>query len=323
MEETSPRERFRTGVFIAIVDNIASQLNKRKEVNKISTQDNLSKIKHMYAYIKSNGLENTFPNLEVALRMFLTLSVTNCTAEQGRMGVTGMLHTFPPEASRNLTATDCQSGTRRMNIIVVRKVAKQNSDETSVNHTSQTALATYRGLTWPAMYAIGLTWPAMYAIVGQWIPSSERSRFMSSFQGLSCGIGLTYPLAGYLIAYSGWRSVFYTTGSIGVVWCIFWYFFAFDAPQKHPRISKQELEYIEANISSAVQSDHASAVIAASSHLPGLLLLGWFGRGFPLLWDYDNIQVPRFYHCCVVLPELGFSLPTSSASLSGGLTAHL
>ncbi|XP_046683647.1 sialin-like [Homalodisca vitripennis] len=108
--------------------------------------------------------------------------------------------------------------------------------------------------------ASGLTWPAMYAIVGQWIPSSERSRFMSSFQGLSCGIGLTYPLAGYLIAYSGWRSVFYTTGSIGVVWCIFWYFFAFDAPQKHPRISKQELEYIEANISSAVQSDHSMKV---------------------------------------------------------------
>lgn len=31
--------------------------------------------------------------------------------------------------------------------------------------------------------ASGLTWPAMYAIVGHWIPSHERSRFMSSFQG--------------------------------------------------------------------------------------------------------------------------------------------
>lgn len=29
----------------------------------------------------------------------------------------------------------------------------------------------------------GLTWPAMYALVGKWIPSKERSRFMSSFQG--------------------------------------------------------------------------------------------------------------------------------------------
>lgn len=33
-EETSPRERFRTGVFIAIVDNIASQLNLRMKAYK-------------------------------------------------------------------------------------------------------------------------------------------------------------------------------------------------------------------------------------------------------------------------------------------------
>lgn len=32
--------------------------------------------------------------------------------------------------------------------------------------------------------ASGLTWPAMYAAVGHWIPSHERSRFMSSFQGI-------------------------------------------------------------------------------------------------------------------------------------------
>ncbi|KAM8715449.1 hypothetical protein ACLKA7_002495 [Drosophila subpalustris] len=46
-------------------------------------------------------------------------------------------------------------------------------------------------------FASGLTWPAMYAMVGYWIPLSERSRFMSSFQGFSIGIGLTYPLSSY------------------------------------------------------------------------------------------------------------------------------
>lgn len=61
----------------------------------------------------------------------------------------------------------------------------------------------------------GLTWPAMYALVGHWIPVPERSRFMSSFQGFSIGIGITYPLCGFLIAKLGWRSVFYTTGSTG------------------------------------------------------------------------------------------------------------
>lgn len=57
-------------------------------------------------------------------------------------------------------------------------------------------------------FASGLTWPAMYAIVAHWIPPNERSRFMSSFQGFSIGIGLTYPLCGFIIKHFGWRPCF-------------------------------------------------------------------------------------------------------------------
>lgn len=102
-------------------------------------------------------------------------------------------------------------------------------------------------------FASGLTWPAMYSIVAPWFPPQERSRFMSSFQGFSFGIGLTYPLCGFIIAHFGWRPVFYTTGTIGVVWCVIWYFLAFDTPQEHPRISSQELEYIELNVSTEIK----------------------------------------------------------------------
>lgn len=103
-------------------------------------------------------------------------------------------------------------------------------------------------------FASGLTWPAMYAVVGYWIPSLERSRFMSSFQGFSIGIGLTYPLCGFLISHWGWRIVFYTTGSIGLAWCVMWYFLAFNTPEDHPRISTNEFNYIKKNIDHDVQS---------------------------------------------------------------------
>lgn len=102
-------------------------------------------------------------------------------------------------------------------------------------------------------FASGLTWPAMYAVVGYWIPSLERSRFMSSFQGFSIGIGLTYPLCGFLISNWGWRIVFYTTGSIGAAWCVMWYFLAFNTPEEHPRISRSEYEYIKKNIDNDIQ----------------------------------------------------------------------
>ncbi|CAD7001996.1 unnamed protein product [Ceratitis capitata] len=99
-------------------------------------------------------------------------------------------------------------------------------------------------------FASGLTWPAMYAMVGYWIPLAERSRFMSSFQGFSIGIGLTYPLCGFIIDNFGWRYVFYTTGSLGISWCILWYYLAYNTPKEHPRISAEEIEYIEASVSS-------------------------------------------------------------------------
>nr|CAD7405287.1 unnamed protein product [Timema cristinae] len=100
--------------------------------------------------------------------------------------------------------------------------------------------------------ASGLTWPAMYSIVGHWIPAVERSRFMSSFQGFSFGIGLTYPLCGFLIAHFGWRVVFYVTGTTGMLWCVMWYFLAFDTPATHPRIVAAELRYIESNVGNTV-----------------------------------------------------------------------
>lgn len=97
-------------------------------------------------------------------------------------------------------------------------------------------------------FASGLTWPAMYAMVGFWIPLTERSRFMSSFQGFSIGIGLTYPLCGFIITTFGWPFVFYTTGLLGVGWCLLWYYLAFNTPKEHPRITKEELNYIENNV---------------------------------------------------------------------------
>ncbi|XP_055922131.1 sialin [Eupeodes corollae] len=109
-------------------------------------------------------------------------------------------------------------------------------------------------------FASGLTWPAMYALVGFWIPLAERSRFMSSFQGFSIGIGLTYPLCGFIIDHFGWPYVFYTTGSLAMLWCIMWYLLAFNSPKEHPRISSSELEYIELNVSREVKESQGMRV---------------------------------------------------------------
>lgn len=130
--DADPRNKFRTSVFLKIVDNLTVQLNQRREsysslgtrfevfrnlhdkeprnitveakklaqsYNQDLDQDafvneclhfqaymKLEKIKGLrecYVYIKSNGLESTFPNLEISLRIYLTIPVTSCSAERG------------------------------------------------------------------------------------------------------------------------------------------------------------------------------------------------------------------------------------------------
>lgn len=109
-------------------------------------------------------------------------------------------------------------------------------------------------------FASGLTWPAMYAIVSYWIPAKERSRFMSSFQGFSVGIGLTYIICGFIIKHFGWRLVFYTSGTIGMFWCLMWFLLAFNTPEEHPRISCHEFEYIQRNIDDSIRAGHGMHV---------------------------------------------------------------
>uniref|UniRef100_A0A8D8XZP6 Sialin n=2 Tax=Cacopsylla melanoneura TaxID=428564 RepID=A0A8D8XZP6_9HEMI len=155
--------------------------------------------------------------------------------------------------------------------------------------------------------ASGLTWPAMYALVGHWIPSNERSRFMSSFQGFSFGIGLTYPLCGFLIAHYGWRSVFYTTGSLGAVWCVAWWLLAFDAPLKHPRITRKELDYIQENIEPTIVGSKGLKVPWMSiltSPAAWAIGITTFGR----IWVHYIFIIPGPRYMKTVL---GFSIQTN------------
>ncbi|KAF5274232.1 hypothetical protein FQA39_LY07336 [Lamprigera yunnana] len=91
----------------------------------------------------------------------------------------------------------------------------------------------------------GLTWPAVYGVVSKWIPLDEKTRFISCFQGLTLGSGLSRLISGFIITNAGWPYVFYTFGSLGVLWSIVWYLLAHDTPETHPRISPKELYYIQ------------------------------------------------------------------------------
>lgn len=50
-----------------------------------------------------------------------------------------------------------------------------------------------------------------------------------------------------MLYYWSWNEIVYTTGVIGVGWCIIWILLVTDSPATHKCISDREREYIESN----------------------------------------------------------------------------
>ncbi|KAK4874767.1 hypothetical protein RN001_014127 [Aquatica leii] len=104
--------------------------------------------------------------------------------------------------------------------------------------------------------AQGVTWPSLYGLISSWVPVYERSRFVTAFQGISVGTTIGQVMAGFVISRFGWSYVFFIAGGISVLWCFVWYFFAYDTPELHPRISSHELKYIQDNRGSVDKTNY-------------------------------------------------------------------
>uniref|UniRef100_W5LM01 Solute carrier family 17 member 8 n=1 Tax=Astyanax mexicanus TaxID=7994 RepID=W5LM01_ASTMX len=95
----------------------------------------------------------------------------------------------------------------------------------------------------------GVTYPACHGMWSKWAPPLERSRLATtSFCGSYAGAVIAMPLAGILVQYVGWPSVFYIYGVFGIIWYTFWLLLAYDSPAVHPTISDEEKIYIETTI---------------------------------------------------------------------------
>ncbi|XP_017317716.2 vesicular glutamate transporter 1 isoform X1 [Ictalurus punctatus] len=92
----------------------------------------------------------------------------------------------------------------------------------------------------------GVSYPACHGIWAKWAPPLERSRLATTaFCGSYAGAVIAMPLAGVLVQYSGWSSVFYVYGSFGICWYLFWILVSYESPATHPTITPEERKYIE------------------------------------------------------------------------------
>ena len=65
--------------------------------------------------------------------------------------------------------------------------------------------------------------PAMNNLLSKWVPVSERSRSLALvYSGMYLGSVTGLSLSPFLIHLFKWPSVFFSFGSLGVVWAYFW-----------------------------------------------------------------------------------------------------
>jgi MFS transporter, ACS family, hexuronate transporter len=86
--------------------------------------------------------------------------------------------------------------------------------------------------------------PASIRTVAEWFPKKERAFATGIFNaGTTVGATITSFMAPWILHRWGWRSAFVVTGALGIIWLIFW-LIIYRTPDKHPGVSREELEYI-------------------------------------------------------------------------------
>jgi ACS family hexuronate transporter-like MFS transporter len=89
--------------------------------------------------------------------------------------------------------------------------------------------------------------PASIKTVAEWFPKKERAFATGIFNaGTNAGAIVTPLVVPWITIHWGWRWAFLVTGALGFVWLIFW-LLLYRSPEKHPRLSKAELDHIRSD----------------------------------------------------------------------------
>lgn len=92
--------------------------------------------------------------------------------------------------------------------------------------------------------------PASIKVVAEWFPQRERALAVGVFNsGANIGAVVAPAVVPWIALVAGWQMAFIATGALGFVWIVFWWFF-YEVPNRHKRVSPSELAYITSDAAS-------------------------------------------------------------------------
>ena len=113
-------------------------------------------------------------------------------------------------------------------------------------HGFASGFATLVGLRCGLGLAEAPCFPANSNIVGMWFPRSERARAIGVYTAAEyVGLGFLTPVLFWILADAGWRALFFTTGTIGLIFAAVWWA-AYRDPFESRAANAAEIELIQA-----------------------------------------------------------------------------
>jgi ACS family hexuronate transporter-like MFS transporter len=99
-----------------------------------------------------------------------------------------------------------------------------------------------------ARFVLGIgesaNFPAAIKSVAEWFPKKDRAFATGLFNSGATVGAVTAPIIVSAITLAmGWQWAFIITGALGFIWVVLWLAY-YHAPEKHPKVSQDELEYI-------------------------------------------------------------------------------
>lgn len=91
--------------------------------------------------------------------------------------------------------------------------------------------------------------PAAVKTVGEWFPKKERAFATGIFNAATSFGAIAAPfVVGAIVSVDGenWQIPFLITGALSSIWVLLWWRI-YEKPEKHPKLSKEELAYIQSD----------------------------------------------------------------------------
>ncbi|XP_035734026.1 sialin-like [Vespa mandarinia] len=87
--------------------------------------------------------------------------------------------------------------------------------------------------------------PIVNVLLGKWIVYEEKSMWVGIiYAGTSLGTVVSIFTSGLILRDLGWEAVFYIHGTLPLIWCIVFYYFFEDSPEKQKFITEEERSLI-------------------------------------------------------------------------------